>query len=216
MADVTLDITMSRDGFVTAPNDAPGNGLGDDGEVLHFWVFGGPWTYRNPAGAGRKIGASNPMDQVVLDEIMSAGAAVVGRRMFEVAGGWGGRPPFGTRCIVVTHRLEDQPDPTSGFEFINGIEAAVHRAKEIAGERHVAIGGGASVARQALQLGLVDDLQVHVAPVVLGAGRPLFGETGARLHLEPVRVLDSPFATHLKYRVLDRPAEGQPEPVASG
>lgn len=204
MAAVTLDITMSLDGFVTAPNDAPGNGLGDDGEVLHDWVFGGPWTYRDPAGTERKMGASNPMDQVVFDEIMSAGAAVVGRRMYDVAGGWGGQPPFGTRCIVVTHRLEDQPDPASGFEFVNGIEAAVHRAKEVAGDRAVAIGGGASIARQALQLGLVDEIQVHVAPIVLGAGRPLFGDLGVRLQLERVRVLDAPFATHLRYRVLDR------------
>jgi dihydrofolate reductase len=198
MSQVVLDITMSLDGFVTAPNDGPGRGLGDDGECLHYWVFGGPWTYgesqqERPGAAG--------VDREVLDELMAAGAAVVGRRMYDVTEGWGGTSPFGVPCVVVTHRVGDQPEPASGFEFVDGIEAAVDRARQIAGDRPVGIGGGASIAQQALQAELVDELQIHIAPVILGAGRPLFGELGTRLRLERTRVLDSPFATHIKFRV---------------
>src|SRR6266508_947465 len=157
MSQVVLDITMSLAGFVTAPNDGPGRGLGDDGECLHYWVFGGPWTYGE--SQQERPGATG-VDREVLDELMAAGAAVVGRRMYDVTDGWGGTSPFG------------------------------------------GIGGGASIAQQALQAELVDELQIHIAPVILGAGRPLFGELGTRLRRERTRVLDSPFATHIKFRVL--------------
>jgi dihydrofolate reductase len=199
MSQVVLDITMSLDGFVTAPNDGPGRGLGDDGECLHYWVFGGPWTYGE---SQQERPGARGVDREVLDELMAAGAAVVGRRMYDVTDGWGGTSPFGVPCVVVTHRIGDQPQPASGFEFVSGIEAAVDRARQIAGDRPVGIGGGASIAQQALQAELVDELQIHIAPVILGAGRPLFGELGTRLRLERTRVLDSPFATHIKFRVL--------------
>jgi len=199
MSQVVLDITMSLDGFVTAPDDGPGRGLGDDGERLHYWVFGGPWTYGE---AQQERPGATGVDREVLDELMEAGAAVVGRRMYDVTNGWGGKSPFGVPCIVVTHRIDDQPNPESGFEFVDGIEAAVDRAREIAGDRKVGIGGGASIAQQALQADLVDELQIHIAPIILGAGRPLFGELGTRLQLERTRVLESPFATHIKFRVL--------------
>lgn len=133
---------------------------------------------------------------------MQAGAAVVGRRMYDVTDGWGGTSPFGVPCIVVTHRVDEQPDPASGFEFVEGVGSAVERARQIAGDKPVGIGGGASIAQQALQAGLVDELQLHVAPVVLGAGRTLFGELGTRLQLERTRVLESPYATHIKYRIV--------------
>jgi dihydrofolate reductase len=199
MAKVRLDITMSLDGFVTAPNDVRGRGLGDDGERLPYWVFGGPWSYGE--SQQDRPGATG-VAREVLDELMEAGAAVVGRRMYDVTDGWGGKSPFGVPCVVVTHRLGDQPGPDSGFEFVDGIELAVDRARQIAGDRHVGIGGGASIAQQALQAGLVDELQIHIAPVILGAGRPLFGELGMRLQLERTRVLESPFATHIMFRVV--------------
>jgi dihydrofolate reductase len=142
------------------------------------------------------------VDRQVLDELMQGGAAVVGRRMYDVTDGWGGSSPFGVPCIVVTHRVDDQPDPASGFEFVDGVEAAVDRARQIAGDKPVGIGGGASIAQQALQAGLVDDLQIHIAPVILGAGRALFGELATRLKLERTRVLESPYATHIKFRVV--------------
>lgn len=198
MSQITVDITMSLDGFVTAPNDREGQGLGEDGEVLHNWVFGGPWTYEHvpePAGEG--------VDGDLLDEaVRSAGAAVVGRRMYEISDAWGGSSPFDVPCVVVTHRVEDQPAPESGFHFVDGVEAAVDRAQEIAGDKGVNIGGGASVIQQALNAGLVDCLRIHLAPVILGAGRPLFGELGTRIRLEEACVVESPHATHLDYRIV--------------
>lgn len=196
MSRVALNITMSLDGFVTAPNDGPDRGLGDDGEVLHYWVFGGPWT-----SGERPTTQATGVDKQVLDEAMHAGGAVVvGRRMYDITNGWGGSSPFGP-CIVVTHRVEEQPDPASGFEFVDGVEAAIERAREIAGDKNVVIGGGASIAQQALQAGLVDELQLHIAPVILGAGRPLFGQLGTRLLLERTRIRESPYATHIDFRV---------------
>ena len=196
MSQVMLDITMSLDGFVAAPNDERGRGLGDGGEVLHYWVFGGPWTY----GGARP--EATGVDKQVLDEaVEGGGAAVVGRRMYDVTGGWGGSSPFGP-CVVVTHRVGDQPDPASGFEFVDGVEAAIGRARQVAGDKHVGIGGGASIAQQALRAGLVDELRIHVAPVILGSGRTLFGQLGTRLRLEPTRILESPYATHISYRIL--------------
>jgi dihydrofolate reductase len=197
MTPVALDMTVSLDGFVTAPNDAHGRGLGDDGEVLHYWVFGGPWTYDRRTD----LEATGVDEQVLADAMQTGEASVVGRRTYDVTGGWGGSSPFGP-CIVVTHRVDEQPDPESGFEFVNGVEAAVDRAREIAGDRYVVIGGGASIAQQALQAGLVDELHLHVAPVILGAGRTLFGQLGVRLHLERTRIRESLYATHLDFRVL--------------
>jgi dihydrofolate reductase len=197
MSPVALDMTVSLDGFATAPNDGRGRGLGDDGEVLHYWVFGGPWTYDRRTD----LQATGVDKQVLADAMQTGEASVVGRRMYDVTGGWGGSSPFGP-CIVVTHRVDEQPDPASGFEFVNGVEAAIDRAREIAGGRYVVIGGGASIAQQALQAGLVDELHLHVAPVILGAGRTLFGRLGVRLHLERTRIRESPYATHIDFRVL--------------
>ncbi len=132
---------------------------------------------------------------------MSAGAAVGGRRMYDLTDGWGGSSPFGVPCVVVTHRLDDEPDEASGFEFVEGVEAAVDRARTIAGDKAVVIGGGASIAQQALRAGLVDELHLHIAPVILGAGRTLFGELGTRLQLERTRTIESPYATHIDYRI---------------
>jgi dihydrofolate reductase len=165
MSQVVLDISMSLDGFVTAPNDARGRGLGDGGEVLHYWVFGGPWTYDNVPDA-----EATGVDRQVLDEAMQGGAGVAGRRMYDVSGGWGGSAPGGVPCIVVTHRVDEQPDPASGFEFVDGVEAAIDRTRQIAGDKQVHIGGGASIAQQALQAGLVDELHIHVRPSHPGRG----------------------------------------------
>jgi hypothetical protein len=110
---------------------------------------------------------------------------------------------------VVTHRVDEQPDLASGFEFVEGVDAAVERGRQIAGDGRVGIGGGASIAQQALRSGLVDELHIHVAPVILGGGRTLFGELGTHLELERGRILDSPYATHIDYRIVrgaERPA----------
>jgi dihydrofolate reductase len=98
-------ITTSVDGYITGPNDGPDKGLGEGGERLHWWVFGGPWTYDEPA-----TGEATGVDKEMLDEVMaSAGAIVIGRGMYDAADAWGGTNPFGMPLFVVTHRLEDQP-----------------------------------------------------------------------------------------------------------
>jgi dihydrofolate reductase len=197
MTKVLAGITTSVDGYITGPNDGPGKGLGEGGERLHYWVFGGPWTYDR-----RTNREATGVDKQVLADAMQTGeASVVGRRMYDVAGGWDGSSPFGP-CIVVTHRVGERPDPASGFEFVSGVEAAIGRAREIAGDRYVVIGGGASIAQQALQAGLVDELHLHVAPVILGAGRTLFGQLGVRLHLERSRIRESAYATHIDFHIL--------------
>src|SRR5690349_8403357 len=126
MGAVVVDITMSLDGFVTGPNDET-LGLGEGGEVLHYWVFGGPWTYDSQREM-KPVG----VDKEQLDQAISTGgAAIVGRRMYDATDGWGGTSPFDMPTFVVTHRTEDVPDPSSGFVFVNGVEEAVAAAREV-------------------------------------------------------------------------------------
>lgn len=201
MGKVAADITMSLDGFITGPGDVPGRGLGEGGEVLHNWVMGGSWSYdqRRPI---------DPLeaDRTVLQEVMgSTGAGIIGRRMFDVTGGWGGHPPGGpgARYFVLTHAVPDEwVRPGSPFTFVTeGIERALEQAKAVAGDKDVGIGGGANVIQQYLAAGLVDELRLHLAPVLLGAGKPLFDHLGGRIELEPTRVVESPYATHLYFSI---------------
>jgi dihydrofolate reductase len=196
MAKVVATITMSLDGYVTGPNDGPGNGLGDGGERLHYWVFGGPWSYdQEPTGEATGV------DKEYLDEAMARGGAVViGRNMYEAAEAWGGSNPFGMPLFVVTHRPEDEPEE-GGFTFVKGLDEAIARAREAAGGKDVGIGGGADVIRQALQAGYVEELSISIAPVILGGGKRLFDGSEPTMNLEHAGLLQSPFATHLTYRV---------------
>jgi dihydrofolate reductase len=197
MPNVILDISMSLDGFVTGPGDEIGRELGHGGEALHYWIFGGPWHYDGP------LGTASGVDREVLGELFSSmGAIVIGRRMYDIVRGWGDDPPFGVPCFVLTHR--GQADIVKGdttFTFVtDGIESAVEQAAAVAGGKDVSLGGGASIAQQALAAGLVDELQIHLAPVLLGSGTRLFDHIPAT-SLSIVRVLDSPLATHVKYRL---------------
>jgi dihydrofolate reductase len=197
MTRIVAGITTSVDGYITGPNDGPGQGLGEGGERLHYWVFGGPWTY-DEEPRGEPTGA----DREYLDEAMARGGAVViGRNMYEAAEAWGGQNPFGVPLFVVTHRPEDEP-PGGEFTFVGGLDEAIKRAREAAGGKDVAIGGGADVIRQALRAGVVDELTISVAPLVLGGGKRLFEGFDERLDLEPVGVRHSTWATHVTYRVL--------------
>jgi dihydrofolate reductase len=198
MTKVAAGITTSLDGYVTGPNDGPGKGLGEGGERLHYWVFGGPWTYEQPP-AGEPTGA----DKEFLDAgIARVGAVVGGRNTYEAAEAWGGQNPFGVPFFIVTHRPQDAP-AEGGFSFVDGLEEAVARAREAAGGRDAFIMGGADVIRQALRAGLVEELSISIAPVVLGGGKRLFDDGfDQTLRLEHLRVLQSPFATHISYRVL--------------
>jgi dihydrofolate reductase len=196
MTRVTASITTSVDGYITGPNDRPERGLGEGGERLHYWVFGGPWTYDNP-GRGEPTGA----DKEFIDQMMTRGGAVIGgRNTYEAADHWGGTNPFGVPFFIVTHRPEDEP-AGAGFSFVNGLDEALTRAREAAGERDVNVMGGAQIIRQALRDGVLDELSISIAPVVLGAGKSLFEGFDTPVSLEPIRVLQSAFATHITYRV---------------
>jgi len=200
MSKVLAGITMSMDGFVTGPNDRLGAGLGDGGERLHYWVFGGPWTYDEEAR-----GSASEIDQEYLNETFSSGGAwLVGRTMHDVVDGWGDDPGFGVPVFVLTSRPHEtvvKGDTT--FEFVTGgIREALDRANVAAGEKNVIVMGGADVLRQFLAAGLVDELTLTIAPVLLGAGKRLFdGFSRTDLVFERTAVVESPFATHLRFRV---------------
>lgn len=197
MAKVAAGITISLDGYVTGPNDGPGCGLGEGGEALHYWVFGGPWTY-DEEPRGEPIGA----DKEMLDEAMArVGAVIAGRNTYESADAWGGKNPWPIPLFVLTHRPEDEP-PGGGFSFVDGLDEAIGRAGEAAGDKDVFVMGGADAIRQALRAGYVSELTVTIAPVVLGAGKRLFDGFEERLTLEHAALRQSPFATHLAYRVV--------------
>jgi dihydrofolate reductase len=196
MTKVLAGITTSIDGYVAGPDDGPGKGLGEGGERLHYWVFGGPWSYD-----AERSGDTAPVDAGWLDETMQrVGAVVGGRWTYEAAEHWGDKNPWGRPFFIVTHRPEDEP-AGSGLTFVDGVEQAIARAREAAGDRDVHVMGGADVIRQALAAGLVDELSIIVAPVILGGGKRLFDGFDQSLNLEQIGVRQSPLATFIDYRV---------------
>jgi dihydrofolate reductase len=193
---VVAAITTSVDGYVAGPGDGPGKGLGEGGERLHYWVFGGPWTYAD----GPKGDASGDDAAWLERAIASVGAVVGGRWTYEAAGHWGDENPWGLPFFIVTHRPEEEP-AGGAFTFVSGVDAAVERALEAADGKDVSIMGGAEIIRQALEADLVDELTLIVAPVVLGGGKRLFEGFSRSLELEQLGVRQSPFATFIEYRV---------------
>lgn len=196
MTKVAAGITVSVDGYITGPDDGPGRGLGTGGERLHYWVFGGPWAYGSP-----DRGQPSGVDKQWLEEVLGAnGAVITGRGTYEAAGHWGDRNPWGIPVFVVTHRPEEQP-PGDEFIFVNGVVEAVEKAKAAAGDKQVHVMGGGQVIRQALSAGLVDELSIIVAPVIMGGGKRLFDGFSGSVELEHLGVRQSPFATFIDYRV---------------
>jgi dihydrofolate reductase len=203
MARVQLDITMSLDGFVAGPNDGPELPLGAGGERLHEWVY--PLaSWREPHGL--EGGETNSSSEVLEESLQATGAIIVGKRMFDNAGGWGDNPPFHKPVFVLTHTAREPlaRDGGTTFTFVTeGVKSAVEQAKAAAGDKNVSIGGGASIAQQCLRAGLLDELQIHVAPLLLGGGVRLFDDLGGEgIELEVTRVIESPGVTHLRYRVV--------------
>jgi dihydrofolate reductase len=197
MPKVWAGITTSIDGYITGPDDGPGKGLGEGGERLHYWVFGGPWTY-----AAEPTGEATGEDKAWLDEAMaSLGAVVGGRWTYEAADHWGGANPWPVPFFIVTHRPEDEPDG-AGFTFVDGLAEAIERAKEAAGDRDVHLMGGADLIRQGFEHGLIDEFTLIVAPVVLGGGKRLFQGFSGTVELEHLGVRQSPSATFIDYRVV--------------
>jgi dihydrofolate reductase len=196
MTKVLAGITMSVDGYVAGPDDGPGKGLGEGGERLHYWVFGRPWTYEDDPK-----GEATGEDAAWLEQTASrVGAVVGGRFTYEAARHWGGENPWGLPVFIVTHRPEEEPDG-GAFTFVSGVREAVTRAADAAGDKDVHVMGGADVIRQALEAGLVDELSIIVAPVLLGGGKRLFDGFATSLELEHLGVTQSPFATFIDYRV---------------
>ena len=196
MSLVHASITMSLDGFITEPDDGPGCGLGLGGEPLHYWVFGGPWSYDSP-GRGEPVGE----DKAWLEETMAAnGAVVAGRGTYEAAGHWGDENPWGIPTFVVTHRPEEQPTGDD-FVFVGGLAEAIERAKDAAGDKQVSVMGGAQIIGETLDAGLADRLTLIIAPLILGAGKRLFENLHRPLEFEHVGVRQSQFATFVEYRV---------------
>jgi dihydrofolate reductase len=199
MTKVLAGITTSVDGYIAGPEDGPGKGLGEGGERLHYWVFGGPWTY-----AEEPRGEPTGEDAAWLEEAVARiGAVVGGRATYEAAGHWGDENPWGLPFFIVTHRSEEEP-PGGAFTFVSGVEEAIERATEATGGKDVHVMGGADVIRQALAAGLVDELTIIVAPVVLGGGKRLFDGFTHSLELEHAGLRQSRFATFVDYRVVTR------------
>jgi dihydrofolate reductase len=211
MSKVTVEISMSLDGFVAGPNATVDEPLGEGGEQLHEWVVRlRSWRERH----GLEGGEDN-VDSELLDEaVESVGATIMGRRMFSGGSGpwendpkrdgwWGDAPPFEKPVFILTHHRRERVEFANGtsFTFVtDGIEAALEQARAAAGDRNVAIAGGGNVIQQYLAAGLVDELTIHVAPVLLGGGVRLFGD-GPPAQLERVDTIESPNVTHLRYRV---------------
>ena len=196
MGNVIVGLTMSLDGFIAGRNDGPGNPLGDGGGRLFEWMSSGP------AADSDKFINPPPSSRVVVDEwYEDCGAIISGRRTFDIAKGWDGKHPLGVPFFVLTHEAPDV-DPGEGTFVTDGIESALSQAQAVAGDKKVSL-SAANVAQQYLDAGLLDEIQVSVVPILLGDGVRLFDnlETGP-VELESTRVIESPGATHLDYRVV--------------
>jgi dihydrofolate reductase len=202
---------MSLDGYAAGPNQSEENPLGEGGEELHEWVIKLAAWRESHGREGGEVNASTPLME---ESLSGVGAVIMGRNMFGGGPGpwgedpwqgwWGEEPPFHKPVFVLTHH-EREP-LTLGettFTFVtDGIESALAQARQAAGEDDVTIGGGANVAQQYLSAGLVDQMQLNVAPILLGDGTRLFEDgAGAGLDLEPILVVDTPDVTHIRYRV---------------
>jgi dihydrofolate reductase len=211
MSKVRVHISTSLDGYVAGPNQSAQEPLGEGGEELHEWALAlEAWRKQH----GREGGEVNASSQVLEESQANVGAEIMGRGKFGPPGGgpwgddpwqgwWGEDPPFHMPCFVVTHH-EREPLTLSDttFTFVTGgIESALEQAREAAGGKDVMLGGGAAIINQYLAAGLVDELEISVAPVILGSGERLLDGVGD-LKLEQIRAVEAPGVTHLKYRVL--------------
>jgi dihydrofolate reductase len=202
MGKVVLDMSISLDGIGAGPNPSEEDRMGVGGERLHAWFpFYDP-EQESTAG----VPAAGEADARMVRELFAAtGAVVLGKRTFDLGlEPWGGTP-FPVPCFVLTHEARDDLVTNTGtFAFVtDGIERAVRRAQAAAGDKDVLVMGGPTVARQAVRAGLVDEIRLHLVPVLFGAGTRLFDDLGTKhIELEPTEVVASPAATHLRFRVV--------------
>jgi dihydrofolate reductase len=212
MGKVIVALAMSLDGFVAGPNDGGDRPLGDGGTRLFDWYFDGDTpirAYQSAAERGVPVPPfklSRTSAEVFEDLVDSGGAVVTGRRTYDIANAWSGNGPApGVPVFVVTHHVPDHPPRgESSYTFVtDGVESAIEQAKAAAGDRYVSV-MGASVPQQCLRAGLLDEIQIHLVPVLLGGGVRLFEHFGTdSIQLDTVRVVEAPGVTHLRYRVLD-------------
>lgn len=204
---------MSLDGFVAGPNQSEQNPLGEGGMQLHEWAFALE-AWRKPHG--QTGGEANASTGVVEASLQNIGATVMGRNMFGGQGPWGDspwdgwwgeEPPFQHPVFIVTHHARDPVAKRGGttFTFVtDGIESALEQARAVAGAKDVALAGGADIAQQYLSAGLIDEMEIHLVPVLLGSGSRLFENLPpGEIELECSRVIDAPGVTHLAYRVVN-------------
>ena len=197
MSATILYMSMSLDGFIAGPNEGPGNGLGDGGDRLHEWVLtdsgtGHPEVDRGLTGANGQV----------IEEFMTTGAVVCGRGTFEPAGGWGGDHHDGAPIFVLTrHKPENDTEQWPLVSYVTDVATAMTLAKQAAGDKNVLV-HGAGTAQLALAAGVLDEIEIHLIPVLFGQGRRLFDHLGPEhIELERTRVLEGDGVTHLRYRV---------------
>jgi dihydrofolate reductase len=203
MGKVVLEISISLDGFVAGPNDSPENPMGDGGMRLFDWYSSGDTAFPLP-GTDMVFKISRASAELLQQTWPMIGAMVCGRRMFDIAGAWGGNPPGGGPCFVVTHTVpQEWVKDGSPFTFVtDGVESAIRRAKKAAGDKTVSV-ASANIAQQCIKAGLLDEIQIDLAPVLLGGGVRLFDNLGAApIELESMRVIEAPDVTHLTFRVV--------------
>jgi dihydrofolate reductase len=210
MNSVTCQISISLDGFVAGPNQSLENPLGEGGMRLHEWAFANAGWRRQHGLDG---GEEGPDSEVAEEAVAGVGAYIMGRKMFgggdgpwdqSWTGWWGDDPPFHLPVFVLTHHAREPLTMQGGtsFTFVtDGVEAALDQARAAAGDQDVAIAGGAATVRQFVAAGLLDELYLHIVPVILGSGERLLENVGDP-SLEPVKVVASPAVTHVKYRLL--------------
>ncbi len=200
MGKVIADMSISLDGFSTGPNDGPENPLGEGGDRLHEWMSGlGDW--------GERHDLTGPHAEVFRESRAHVGAAVMGRRVFDNGvEPWGENPPFHVPVFVVTHKAREILVKEGGttYTFVtDGIASALAQAQAAAGDKDVVLGGGADIVRQFIKAGLLDELQLHLVPVLLGDGIRLFDQTSTEhIELDYMRVIEAPGVTHLRFRVM--------------
>jgi dihydrofolate reductase len=213
MAELRLSISMSLDGYVAGPDQSVENPLGKGGEQLHEWAVATRSFRRTHAKEG---GETGPNDDIAAEHFENIGASIMGRHMFGGGDGpwsnnppwngwWGGNPPFHHPVFVLTHYPREPLEMEGGttFHFVtNGIHAALEQAKQAARDKDVSLGGGANVAQQYLKAGLIDEMEIHIVPVLLGGGARLFDNAdGRQTTYECIRVVNSPSVSHYKYRL---------------
>jgi dihydrofolate reductase len=193
-----LYMSMSLDGFIAGPNEGPGNGLGDGGDRLHEW-FAADADADHKALTGHLPGVNGQ----IVDEFMATGAVVAGRGTFEPAGGWGGDHHDGVPIFILSRREPDsEPGQWARVSYVNDVTTAMSAAKRAAGDRNVLV-HGAGTAQLALAAGVLDELEIHLIPVLLGQGRRLFDNLSPEhIELERTRILEGAAGvTHMHYRV---------------